>query len=132
MSCKVQVGNKIGDGERWRELSERGSGEWDPVIRCFSSHGSLGQPSAMARKRVSGKPTAIRSPAVLHETGTQCFWTSRGPRLINRSKIAHLQQLNTRLAAVLCSLLWVTLLGQGVGLGDPQRSLPTLPCWDSV
>ena len=26
--------------------------------------------------------------------------------------------------AVLCSLLWVTLLGQGVGLGDPQRSLP--------
>ena len=24
-----------------------------------------------------------------------------------------------------CSLLWVTLLGQGVGLGDPQRSLPT-------
>ena len=29
------------------------------------------------------------------------------------------------LDAVLCSLLWVTLLGQGVGLGDPQRSLPT-------
>ena len=29
------------------------------------------------------------------------------------------------LAAVLCSLLWVTLLRQGVGLGDPQRSLPT-------
>ena len=32
----------------------------------------------------------------------------------------------TPLDAVLCSLLWVTLLGQGVGLGDPQRSLPTL------
>jgi len=30
------------------------------------------------------------------------------------------------LAAVLCPLLWVTLLGQGVGLGDPQRALPTL------
>ena len=30
------------------------------------------------------------------------------------------------LDAVLCSLLWVTLLGQGVGLGDPQRTLPTL------
>ena len=29
------------------------------------------------------------------------------------------------LDAVLCSLLWVTLLWQGVGLGDPQRSLPT-------
>ena len=26
---------------------------------------------------------------------------------------------------VLCSLLWVTLLRQGVGLDDPQRSLPT-------
>jgi len=29
------------------------------------------------------------------------------------------------LDVVLCSLLWVTLLRQGVGLGDPQRSLPT-------
>jgi len=29
------------------------------------------------------------------------------------------------LDAVLCSLLWVTLLQQGVGLGDPQRALPT-------
>jgi len=28
------------------------------------------------------------------------------------------------LDAVLCSLLRVTLLGQGVGLGDPQRALP--------
>jgi len=37
-----------------------------------------------------------------------------------------LEILKTRLDAVLCSLLWVTLLGQGVGLGDPQRSLPTL------
>jgi len=29
------------------------------------------------------------------------------------------------LEKVLCSLLWVTLLQQGVGLGNPQRSLPT-------
>jgi len=36
-----------------------------------------------------------------------------------------LEIFQPRLAAVLCSLLWVTLLGQGVGLGDPQRSLPT-------
>jgi len=43
-----------------------------------------------------------------------------------------LEIFQPRLAAVLCSLLWVTLLGQGVGVGDPQRSLPTLPCWDSV
>jgi len=36
-----------------------------------------------------------------------------------------LEIFKTRLDAVLCSLLWVTLLWQGVGLGDPQRSLPT-------
>jgi len=36
-----------------------------------------------------------------------------------------LEIFQTCLAAVLCSLLWVTLLGQGVGLGDPQRALPT-------
>ena len=36
-----------------------------------------------------------------------------------------LEIFKTRLVVVLCSLLWVTLLGQGVGLGDPQRSLPT-------
>ena len=36
-----------------------------------------------------------------------------------------LEIFKPRLDAVLCSLLWVTLLGQGVGLGDPQRALPT-------
>ena len=36
-----------------------------------------------------------------------------------------LEIFQPRLATVLCSLLWVTLLQQGVGLGDPQRSLPT-------
>jgi len=36
-----------------------------------------------------------------------------------------LEIFKTSLDKVLCSLLWVTLLGQGVGLGDPQRSLPT-------
>jgi len=42
-----------------------------------------------------------------------------------------LEIFQPRLAAVLCPLLWVTLLGQGVGLGDPQRSLLIPPCWDS-
>ena len=37
-----------------------------------------------------------------------------------------LEIFKTCLDAVLCSLLWVTLLGQGDGLGDPQRALPTL------
>jgi len=36
-----------------------------------------------------------------------------------------LEIFKTRLDVVLCSLLWVTLLQQGVGLDDPQRSLPT-------
>jgi len=32
-----------------------------------------------------------------------------------------LEIFQTHLDVVLCSLLWVTLLRQGVGLGDPQR-----------
>ena len=36
-----------------------------------------------------------------------------------------LETFKTHLDKFLCSLLWVTLLRQGVGLGDPQRSLPT-------
>jgi len=36
-----------------------------------------------------------------------------------------LEIFKTHLDAVLCSLLWVTLLWQGVGPDDPQRSLPT-------
>ena len=36
-----------------------------------------------------------------------------------------LEIFKTRLDAVLCSLFWVTLLQQVVGLGDPQRSFPT-------
>ena len=36
-----------------------------------------------------------------------------------------LEIFQTRLDEVLCSLLWVTLLRQGVGRDDPQRSLPT-------
>jgi len=36
-----------------------------------------------------------------------------------------LEIFQPRLDVALCSLLWVTLLRQGVGLGDPQRALPT-------
>jgi len=36
-----------------------------------------------------------------------------------------LEIFQTCLDTALCSLLWVTLLGQGFGLDDPQRSLPT-------
>ena len=47
------------------------------------------------------------------------------PRLPREAVESPLEIFQPRLDAVLCSLLWVTLLGQGVGLGDdPQRSLP--------
>jgi len=36
-----------------------------------------------------------------------------------------LEIFKTCLDTVLCSLLWVTVLRQGVGLDDPQRSFPT-------
>ncbi|GAB0181035.1 translation initiation factor IF-2-like [Grus japonensis] len=35
------------------------------------------------------------------------------------------ERFQTRLDAILCNLLWVILLWQGVGLDDLQRSLPT-------
>jgi len=49
----------------------------------------------------------------------------RLPREVVESPSLEIFKTWTRLEAVLCSLLWVTLLGQGVGLGDPQRALPT-------
>jgi len=43
-----------------------------------------------------------------------------------------LEIFQPRLDAVLCSLLWVTLLGQGVGLGDPRGPCQPLLFCDSV
>ena len=43
-----------------------------------------------------------------------------------------LEILKTRLDAVLCSLLWVTLLWQGVGLGDPRGPFQPRSFCDSV
>jgi len=43
-----------------------------------------------------------------------------------------LEIFQPRLAAVLCSLLWVTLLGQGVGLGDPRGPCQPRTFCDSV
>ena len=51
--------------------------------------------------------------------------TEPWPRLLREAvESPSLEIFQTHLDVVLCSLLWVTLLGQGVGLGDPQRSLP--------
>jgi len=53
--------------------------------------------------------------------------TEPWPRLPSEAvESPSLEIFQTRLDAVLCSLLWVTLLGQGVGPDDPQRFLPTL------
>jgi len=53
--------------------------------------------------------------------------TEHWPRLPREAvESPSLEIFQTCLDAVLCSLLWVTLLGQGVGLGEPQRSLPAL------
>jgi len=49
----------------------------------------------------------------------------RLPREVVVVESPSLEIFKSRLDAVLCSLLWVTLLRQGVGLGDPQRSLAT-------
>jgi len=43
-----------------------------------------------------------------------------------------LEIFKPRLDMVLCSLLWVTLLGQGVGLGDPRGPFQPRPVCDSV
>jgi len=43
-----------------------------------------------------------------------------------------LEIFKTLLDVVLCSLLWVTLLGQGFGLDDPQSPFQPLPFCDSV
>jgi len=52
--------------------------------------------------------------------------TEPWPRLPREAvESASLEIFKTCLDAVLCSLLWVTLLRQGFGLGDPQRALPT-------
>jgi len=53
--------------------------------------------------------------------------TEPWPRLPRKAvESPSLEIFQPRLDAVLCSLLWVTLLGQGVGLGDPQPMPVTL------
>ena len=64
-------------------------------------------------------PSTVRFPQ--EERMKSCPWN----RLPREAVESPLEIFKTRLDTVLCSLLWVTLLGQGVGLGDPQRSLPT-------
>jgi len=51
--------------------------------------------------------------------------TETWPRLPREAvESPSLEIFQTLLDTVLCSLLWVTLLRQGVGLGDSQRALP--------
>ena len=76
-------------------------------------HGS----AQRTQSRLSGKRPSPHSDVLLQEP-----W----PRLPREAvESPSLEIFQPRLDAVLGPLLWVTLLGQGVGLGDPQRSLPT-------
>jgi len=72
---------------------------------------------------VSGEwgQTLFSEEELLHSEGDGAL-----PRLPREAvESPSLEIFKSWLDAVLCSLLWVTLLRQGVGLGDPKRSLPT-------
>ena len=87
------------------------------------------------------KHTATSTAQVSEEVGSHCvtvqcsykqcllqiYWVSTASHsaIKKNTKTKTLEIFQTLLDKVLCSLLWVTLLRQGVGLGDPQRSLPT-------
>jgi len=72
-----------------------------------------------------GVSTFLQSDALINYTFPLTV-TEPWPRLPRGAvESPSLEIFETHLDKVLCSLLWVTLLWQGVGLGDPQRSLPT-------
>ena len=95
--------------------------------------------TVLQHKTPSAKPTIpspakdkhVEKPLSLHDslpktTGARVWVTEHWPRLPREvGESPSLEIFQPRLDKVLCSLLWVTLLGQGAGLGDPQRSLPT-------
>ena len=88
-------------------------GEWEPSLPSSRGNGhELKQRKLQLKMRKNFFPLRVMEP-----------W----PRLPREAvESPSLEIFQTCLDEVLYSLLWVTLLGQGVGLGDPQRSLPTL------
>jgi len=62
------------------------------------------------------------SPALLRSSPA---WSGKAGAALQQHYSPSLEIFKTHLDTDLCSWLWVTLLQQGVGLGDPQRSLPT-------
>jgi len=93
------------------------------------------QPNPDGRR--TGHPLTVHSLLILNTRKN--FFPLRvmepWPRLPREAvESPSLEIFKTHLDTVLCSLLWVTLLRQGIGLGDPQRSLLTptmLGFWDS-
>ena len=73
---------------------------------------------------------SLEKKAIFHQNRRKNFFPLRvmepWPRLPRGAmESPSLEIFKPRLDVVLFSLLWVTLLRQGVGLGDPQRALPT-------
>ena len=91
-----------------------------PQILCYSCHTSVDVFWFNTSAR------GIKSCISMRKNFFPLRVTEPWPRLPREAvESPSLEIFQTCLDTVLCSLLWVTLLGQGVGLGDPQRSLPT-------
>jgi len=120
-SCRSRVLSTLGCGGRLGLLARWGKGSRS--ARAFPSPREVGEELRGARVCEAWQ-SGMWLLCALPGGGGRC--ARRPARLLRgwRLRASALSPRETRLDAVLCSLLWVTLLGQGVGLGDPQRALP--------
>ena len=100
-----------------------GLGHHEPLLRVQVRAVPLAPSQRGPGGTARGAPLPVQHPRVLG-----CPASGSLSSLLPREAVESpsLEIFKPRLDAVLCSLLWVTLLGQVVGLGDPQRALPTL------
>ena len=107
--------------------------QWEPaphqLLRPDAKRAAVSSGGAAPSDRTRGNGHKLK-PRKLQLNRRKNFFPLRvmepWPRLPREAvESPSLEIFQTRLDTVLCSLLWVTLLGQRVGLGDPQRSLPT-------
>jgi len=72
------------------------------------------------------KGEQIKTERMIKKFPLQSTLSEKMVKICSDINIGNKRSSEKKVHKVLCSLLWVTLLGQGAGLGDPQRSLPTL------